>query len=80
MPVKRYSMTGLVVSVQPQPGTARVHNDDMPGFMRAMEMDYQMTDKHALATLKPGDRIKATLVSDGQNVWKLENVTAAAPK
>ena len=72
--VKAYPMTGMVIVVHPEAKMARVHNDDMPGFMRPMEMDYQLLDADASATLKPGDTLKATLMSDGHEVWQLKNI------
>jgi Cu/Ag efflux protein CusF len=36
-------------------------------------MDYRVRDKAVLSSLKRGDNIRATLVSDGKN-WELENV------
>ncbi|HEX6505830.1 MAG TPA: copper-binding protein [Terriglobales bacterium] len=77
--VKRYSMTGLVVAVHPESGTASVHNDNIPGFMQAMEMEYRISDPAMLPRLKRGDNIRATLVSDGRNLWQLENVVVTSP-
>lgn len=71
--IKRYAMTGIVVAVNTGTGTASVHNDNIPGFMQPMEMDYRVRDKAVLSSLKRGDNIRATLVSDGKN-WDLENV------
>jgi Cu/Ag efflux protein CusF len=72
--VKRYGMTGTVGQVQPADQMVEVHNDEIPGFMTPMKMDYLVKDTHILAKLKPGDHIKATLVSDGQNTWELQEI------
>jgi len=42
--------------------------------MRAMDMDYDVKDPAILTTLKPGDAIHATLLTNGDDVWLLENV------
>lgn len=76
--VKRYSMTGIVVAVHPENGTASVHNDNIPGFMQAMEMEYKISDPAGFSRLKRGDNIRATLVSDGRNLWQLENVVVTS--
>jgi hypothetical protein len=76
--VKRYAIIGTVVAVHSENGTARVHNEDIPGFMQTMEMDYKIANPRALSSLKSGDSIRATLVSDGQNTWALENISVVA--
>jgi Cu/Ag efflux protein CusF len=73
--IKHYPLTGTVVAVHPESGTATVHNDNMPGFMEPMDMDYQVKDRATLPKLKAGDRIRATLRTDARNMWELENIT-----
>lgn len=73
--VRQYDFNGTVVSVHPETQRARVHNENMPGFMAPMDMDYEVENKQALSALKPGDAIHATLLSDSQGTWQLQNVT-----
>jgi len=70
----RHELTGTVVAVNAKPHKLTVHNEDMPGVMRAMDMDYDVKDPAILTTLKPGDAIHATLLTNGDDVWLLENV------
>jgi Cu/Ag efflux protein CusF len=72
---KHYEFNGTVVAVYPQTEVVRVHNQDMPGFMSPMDMDYELKDKKMLSELRPGDVIRATLLSDTRGFWRLENVT-----
>jgi|GEM_PF-6130298 len=78
--LKRYPLTGKVVTVHLESQTATVHNDNMPGFMEPMNMDYQVKDRDVLSKLKTGDTIHATLVSEGHNVWQLEDVVVTNGK
>jgi Cu/Ag efflux protein CusF len=73
--VKQYDLNGTVVAIHPDSSIVRVHNENMPGFMPPMDMDYQLKDKQTLSILKPGDLIHATLLSDSQGLWQLRNVT-----
>jgi Cu/Ag efflux protein CusF len=73
--VKQYDFNGTVVAIHPETLIVRVHNENMPGFMPPMDMDYQLKDKKMLSALQPGDVIHATLWSDGQSLWQLQNVT-----
>ena len=78
--IKRYPMTGRVLEVHLDTQMVRVYNDNIPGFMEPMAMDYKLKDQAALATLKKGDRLSAALVTDQKDVWRLEDVvTQSAP-
>lgn len=72
---KRYPVTGQVQAVDPAAGRASVSHDDIPGFMPAMTMEFTILDAAVLAALKPGDRIRATLVISTDNRSWLEAVT-----
>lgn len=70
--VMRHSMTGYVLEVRPDKKTVTVRNDDMPGVMKAMVMDYPVKDSAMLKELKPGDVIQAKMVMD-DSYW-LEDI------
>jgi hypothetical protein len=57
----------------------RVHNDNISGFMQPMDMEYKVADPAVLAKIKRGQNIRATLVSDRQNIWRLENIAIIPP-
>ena len=77
--IKRYSMTGSVVAVHAETATLTIHNDNVPGFMSPMDMDYKVRDKQSIAGLKSGDRIKATIVVEDHNPAQLDEV-AVVPR
>ena len=74
---RTYTLTGVVLQVTPQTKRISVANDDMPGFMQPMVMDYEVADPSALSSLKRGDKIHATLLSDGAQQWVLQDITRA---
>jgi Cu/Ag efflux protein CusF len=74
---RTYALTGLVVEVTPETKHVSVANDDIPGFMQPMVMDYEVADPSALSVLKRGDTIHATLLSDGVHQWVLQDITVA---
>jgi Cu/Ag efflux protein CusF len=71
---KRYAMTGAVVAVHSDTSTLTVHNDDVPGFMPPMNMEYKVKDAQLVERVKSGDKIKATLVIEDHNPAQLEDV------
>jgi protein SCO1/2 len=72
--VKRYQLTGRVVSVDKATQSVNVDGDEIPGFMAAMAMPYPVKDAAALEKLSPDDRIKAEIVLGNEGAY-LENIT-----
>src|SRR5437868_128950 len=79
-PLMRHELSGVVLAIKPEAHRLAVHNDDMPGTMRPMDMEYDIKDPAALSTLKVGERIHATLVTDGESLWQLENISVTGKK
>ena len=71
---RRYRMTGKVLSVAKEEGSANVDADDIPGFMSAMAMPYPIPDQKSLASLAAGDEITADVVVTGDGKYHLENI------
>ena len=71
--VKRYHLTGRVVSTDKRANSVMIDGDDIPGFMAAMAMPYPVKDATLLDKLSPGDQITADIVVRGDDSW-LENV------
>lgn len=71
--LKRYHLTGRVVSTDKRANSVMINGDDVPGFMGAMTMPYTVKDESLLDKLKPGDQITSDIVVQGDDSW-LENV------
>ena len=70
---KRYVLTGRVVSVDKPKLEVTVDGADIPDFMSAMTMGYDVKSAAALDPLSPEDQIKADVVVNGNDVY-LENI------
>jgi len=73
---KRYHLTGRVVSIDKAAQSINVDGDEIPGFMAAMTMPYQVKDAAVLEKLSPGDQIKADIVVGNEGAY-LENIVLA---
>ena len=78
---KRYHLKGKVVSIDKPSKMAIIDGEDVPGFMAAMTMPYQVKPESELDKLSPCDSITADIVVQDDNGW-LENivVTGHAPE
>jgi protein SCO1 len=75
---KRYPLTGEIIAVDTVAKTLRVRHDEIAGFMPAMAMDFDVPSGD-LAIARPGQHIKAELVSTGNGEFKLERIWPADP-
>jgi protein SCO1/2 len=76
-PAKRYHLRGKVVSIDKKANMANIDGEDIPGFMGAMTMPYQVKPVSELDKLAPGDAITADVVVQDDNSW-LENVAVTS--
>ena len=74
---KRYQLKGKVVSIDKPSKMAIINGEDVPGFMAAMTMPYQVKPESELDKLSPGDSITADIVVQNDSGW-LENIVVTA--
>lgn len=74
--VKRYQLTGRVVSIDKAAHAINVDGDEIPGFMAAMTMPYQVKDAGVIEKLSPGEQIKAEIVMENDGAY-LEKIVPA---
>jgi protein SCO1/2 len=77
---KRYNLNGRVVSIDKSNHSINVDGDEIPGFMAAMTMPYQVKDTGVLDKLSPGDQIKAEIVMGNDGAYLENIVQAPSPK
>lgn len=76
---KRYTLKGKVVEVDRAKKTAKIAHDEIPGFMKAMTMDFEIRADWVWDDLTKDSEIRAELVVDKGESW-LENIgIVAAP-
>lgn len=71
--LKHYKLTGRVVAIDKPNKSLTVDGDEIPGFMSAMQMPYDVKDASLLDKLAPGDKITADVVVKDDESW-LENI------
>ena len=79
---ERHFVRGKVMGVDKGLGTVSLANEDIPGFMSAMTMEYKVADPAVLGEVQRGDRITADLLNDkgadGPTNLRLANVDVIA--
>lgn len=62
---KVYDVTGKVVSLDPAKKVVTLDHEDIPGFMKAMTMEFPVADAKLLDGMKAGDAVRGTITADG---------------
>jgi protein SCO1/2 len=83
---ERHPLRGIVREVDAARSSVTVEHETIPGYMQGMTMPFPVRDDpKVVQLLRPGDRIEASLVVDGEKFW-LEKIltkgfvgTPAAP-
>jgi Cu/Ag efflux protein CusF len=68
----RHPLRGEVIRVDPERQVVLVRHEEIPGYMRAMTMQFKVPPE-TLRLMEKGQKIKATLVHRSDGFW-LENV------
>lgn len=80
--VRVFQVRGEVKEIKPEAPGALIRHEEIPGYMPAMTMWFDVKDPAELAGLQPGDRVAFRLVVTEQEGW-IEGLTktgsAAAP-
>jgi len=71
---RHYALTGTVLGIDREKGQLVIQHDDIPGYMSAMIMTFQVADPSAFDQLQGGDQIRADLVVTGSTSM-LEHIT-----
>ncbi len=77
--LKHYQLNGRVTAIDKPNKSLTVDGDEIPGFMAAMQMPYDVKDASLLDKLSVGDRITADVVVHDDDSWLEQiKVTQAA--
>jgi protein SCO1 len=58
---KEYPLAGVVRQVEVKSGLVTIRHREIPGFMDAMTMPFDVKDREVLDDLRPGDEVEGTL-------------------
>ena len=79
-----FSATGVVKELKPDGKMVVIQHEEIPNYMRAMTMPFEVRDTNELAGLKPGDQISFRMLVTETDGWidrltKLGSTNVAGP-
>lgn len=63
-----YHAKGVVKSIPPNKKQIVIDHGEIPGFMRAMTMPFNLPDSNMVNGIKPNDSISMTIQYDGESI------------
>lgn len=77
---KTYQMRGRVIRLDPQTNVATIHNENVPGWMEEMTMQYPVENKDEYLALRSGENIAATVNVTSEGFWLTNVKESKEPK
>src|SRR5687768_5079373 len=76
-----FQVKGVVQELKPDGRTAVIKHEEIPGYMQAMTMPFEVKNPKELLGLKPGDVIAFRMVVTAKEGWieQITKLSASAP-
>ena len=68
-----YHVTGKITELHPAESSVEIQHDEIPGYMKAMTMPFDVKDTNELTGLNPGDKVSFKLLVQAEDAW-IENI------
>ena len=75
---KQYKLTGVVREIDKESGQVMIRHDEIPGYMKAMTMPFDLKGKEVLGDLFVGDEVEGVLVVKADDI-ELNDVVITRP-
>src|ERR1700735_1683529 len=66
---EEHTAQGILLTVDREKGSITVSCDEIPGYMEAMVMPFEVRDPAVLKTIEPGATVRFTMVEQGQEEY-----------
>src|SRR2546423_9599548 len=76
---KIFQVKGVVISVKPKEKSIEIKHEEIPGYMPAMTMPFDVRNTNELAGLQPGDSISFRMLVTDTEGWIDQIRKLAAP-
>jgi protein SCO1 len=74
-----FQVKGVVLEVKPEEKTVTIKHEEVPGYMPAMTMPFEVKDTNELAGLEAGDPVSFRMIIAGLDGW-IDQIHKTGPK
>src|SRR5438552_149734 len=64
-----FQVKGVVMEVKPREKTVQIRHEEVPGYMPAMTMPFEVKNTNELAGLEPGDAVSFRMIVTAKDGW-----------
>src|SRR5262245_41926625 len=64
-----FQVKGIVLEVKPKEKTVQIRHEEVPGYMPAMTMPFDVKDTNELAGLEPGNSVTFRMIVTEKEGW-----------
>jgi protein SCO1 len=75
---RTYEVKGVIIELRPEEKEVEIQHEEIPGYMRAMTMPFEVRDLNELAGLEPGDSVSFRMIVTGTEGW-IEQIRKRGP-
>lgn len=76
---RMFQVKGIVLEVVPREKSVKIKHEEVPGYMPAMTMPFDVKDTNELAGLEPGDPVSFRLIVTDTEGW-IDQIRKTGPK
>jgi Cu/Ag efflux protein CusF len=76
---RSYATRGVVRAFDPDKKTVLLAHEDIPGFMKAMTMQFDLRDAGLVKGLSVGDKVSFSFTDEGDGRLVVQSIQKAAP-
>src|SRR6266481_5190776 len=66
---KIFEVKGVVIAVKPREKSIEIKHEEIPGYMPAMTMPFEVRNTNELAGLQPGDAVSFRMIVTEKDGW-----------
>ncbi len=76
---RTFQVKGLVIAVKPEDKSVKIKHEEIPGYMQAMTMDFEVQDTNELAGIEAGDPVSFRMMVTDTYGW-IDQIRKTGPK
>lgn len=75
---RTYDVKGVIIELRPEEMEVEIQHEEIPGYMRAMTMPFEVRDLNELTGLEPGDSVSFRMIITDTDAW-IEQIRKLGP-
>src|SRR5437016_4268342 len=66
---RTFQVKGVVIELKPKQNTVKIRHEEIPGYMQAMTMEFDVKNTNELGGLEPGNSVSFRMIVSDKEGW-----------